>query len=381
MRVFKKLSAKILVYDNLRKVFKIHGTDSRNEIMNRRNLIGLLILAGLVVVAVLLYNRSRMQASAQDDMLTSVPVTVAPVTRQHLTQNRSIVGTIAANNDVAIVSETQGKVTGVLAEVGQYRTAGTVLIQVDDELKKAALESAETNFEKAKKDVDRFGALLKDRAATDQQAEGARLAMKAAESQYVTARREFNDTKIATPISGVVTARQVDVGTYVQRGTVVANVVDISRLKVKLSVAEREVFRLRVGDKVEVTTDVYPGTVFPGEVHTVSAKGDEAHTYPVEIVLENAKSHPLKAGMFATVRFADPSGGDMLAVPREALIGSTKNPQVYVLSQGIAHLRDIVIGSEYGSLLEVLSGLQERDTVVIGGQNNLKDNATVKIIQ
>ena len=349
--------------------------------MKRRNLLGLLILAAVVVIGVLLYNRSRMQASAQDDMLTSVPVTVAPVTRQHLTRSRSLVGTITANNDVAIVSETQGKVTGVLAEVGQYRTAGTILIRVDDELKKATLESAETNFEKAKKDLDRFESLLKDHAATDQQVEGARLAMKSAEAQFVTARREFNDTKIATPISGVVTARPVDVGTYVQRGTVVANVVDISRLKVKLSVAEQEVFRLHVGDKVEVTTDVYPGSVFPGEVHTVSAKGDEAHTYPVEIILENTRSHPLKAGMFATVKFADLSAGDLLAVPREALIGSMKNPQVYVVSQGMAHLRDIVVGSEYGSLLEVLGGLKEHDTVVVGGQNNLKDNATVKIIQ
>ncbi|HUL43961.1 MAG TPA: efflux RND transporter periplasmic adaptor subunit [Bacteroidota bacterium] len=349
--------------------------------MKRRNLIGILIIAGAVIIAILLYNRSRMQASAQDEMLTAVPVTVAPVTRQHLTQDRSLVGTVAANNDVAIVAETQGKVTGVFAEVGQYRSAGTVLIQVDDELKKAALESAETNFEKARKDFDRFTSLVKDHAATDQQVEGARLAMKAAEAQFVTARREFNDTRIATPISGIVTARPADVGTYVQRGTVVANVVDISRLKVRLNVAEREVFRLKVGDKVEVTTDVYPGTMFAGAIHTVSAKGDEAHTYPVEIMLDNPRSHPLKAGMFAAVRFAELSGSDVLAIPREALLGSMKNPQVYVLSQGTAHVRDIVIGSEYGNLLEVLSGLQEQDSVVVGGQNNLKDNAAVKIVQ
>lgn len=349
--------------------------------MKRKKIIVAAFVMTGCIIAILLYNKSRMEAKSENDIVKSVPVTVSIATKQQINDSHSLEGTIAANNDVAVVSETQGKITGVEAEIGQYKTAGSVLIQIDDELKKANLASAETNYEKAQKDLERFESLSKENAATDQQVESERLAKKAAEAQYITSRREYTDTKICTPISGIVTARPYDIGAYIQKGTVVANVIDISRLKVKLNIAESDVFRLKVGDKVEVGTDVYPGIVFTGQVHTISSKGDDAHTYPVEVILENNNSHPLKAGMFARVTFSTLSHDRSLTIPRGALIGSVKHAQVFVVSNGIAHLRDIVLGNEYGASFEVLKGLNESDTLVNNGQNNLKDNTSVTIIK
>ena len=349
--------------------------------MNRKRftLVALAVLAA--IVAILVYNKSRMAAESKTDILGAIPVSVTTVAREQVRDARSLVGTITANNDVSVVSETQGKVVAVLADVGQYKTSGTTLVQVDDELKKANLASAETNYEKAKKDLERFEALYKQTAATDQQLEGARLGAKAAEAQYVVARRQYDDTKITTPISGVVTARPVDVGTYVQSGTPVANVVDISRLKVKLNVAERDVFRLKAGDRVDVTTDVYPGVKFVGRIATIGSKGDDAHTYPVEVRLENPKEHPLKAGMFGRVEFSSMTGGSELTIPREALVGSMKDAQVFVVDGTTARLRNIVTGSEFGTRLIVLDGLKEGETVVVSGQNNLRDGSAVAVIR
>jgi RND family efflux transporter MFP subunit len=347
--------------------------------MSKTKIIGIALFVTALIIGVLLYNKSRMDARSKSDVLTTVPVSVAGVTKQRISDAHSLTGTVAANNDVAIISETAGRVVAVAADIGQFKPAGALLIQVDDELKRANLAMAETNFEKAKRDLERFESLSKENAATDQQVEATRLAMKSAEAQFVAIRREFNDTKITTPISGIVTSRPVDIGTYVQKGMPVANVVDISRLKVKLNVAERDVFRLAVGDAVSVTSDVYPGIRFAGRVKTISAKGDESHTYPVEIVLENNASHPLRAGMFARVAFTTLSRDEVLTIPREALVGSLKNPQVYVVQSGMARLRQLVIDSESGTELEVLQGLGVGDTVVVNGQNNLKDNVPVTI--
>lgn len=349
--------------------------------MNKKKALLITAAVLVVIVAILMYNKSRMAAESKTDVLTSIPVSVTQVVKQQITDARSLVGTVAANNDVAIVSETQGKVTAVHAEVGKYLEAGAMIVQIDDELKKANLASAETNYEKARKDLERFESLYKQSAATDQQIEGARLAAKAAEAQYVVARRQESDTRIATPISGILTSRPVDVGTYVQNGTQVANVVDISRLKVKLNVAERDVFRLKTGDKVEVTTDVYPGETFEGKLATISSKADEAHTYPVEVRLPNSREHPLRAGMFARVRFTSIAAGEELTIPREALVGSTKDAQVYVVDGTIAHLRGLVVGAEVGTRLVVLSGLKEGETIVVSGQNNLRDNAAVTVLK
>lgn len=333
-----------------------------------------------IIIAVLLGNKAQIDARAKNDTPAAFPVSARAVGKQKLTESLSLVGTVAANNDVAVISETQGRITAVLANIGDQRRAGAVLIHVDDELKQASLASAEVNFQKAKKDLDRFETLHQEGIVPDAQLEGVRQAFKAAEAQQIVARRQLRDTQITTPISGVVTARPVDIGTMVTPGTVVANVVDLSVLKVKLNVAERDAFRLKVGDPVKITTEIYPGRIFEGKIKNISAKADEAHTYPVEITLPNSKTDPLKAGMFARVSFISIPQEEVLAIPREALVGSIRKPQVYVVENGIAVLRDIVIGSDSGTRLEVREGLKEGETVVIAGQSNLKDKVPVTVM-
>jgi RND family efflux transporter MFP subunit len=332
------------------------------------------------VVGILLYNKSRMDARSRNDILASIPVSVTTVALQTAGDERTLVGTVTPNNDVSIVSETQGRVTKVLAEIGDRRAAGSVIVQVDDELKRANFATAEVNYQKAKRDLERFENLLKQDAATDQQVEAARLGCKAAEAQFITARREYGDTKITTPISGTVTARPVNIGTYVQKGMPVANVVDLSTLRVKINVSEKEVFRLKPGDEVRVTTDVYPGFVAKANISTISDKSDESHSYPVEVLLSNSREHPLRSGMFCRVSFVSKAGSAALTIPREALVGSVKNPQVFTVANGRASLRDVLVAAEIGTQLIVSKGLSAGDKVVVSGQNNLVDSAAVTII-
>jgi RND family efflux transporter MFP subunit len=349
--------------------------------MKRMKLVsGVLIVLALTVV-ILLNNRSKMQARSKPDEVHFLPVTVGQVAKEKLSESVSLVGTITANNDVAIVSETQGKVMKVLANVGDYIQAGATIVEVDDELKKAAYATAEVNYEKAKKDLERYESLIKDSSVSDTQLEGARLTFKAVEAQYIVARRQYNDTKIKTPIAGIVSARPVDVGTMIQDKNMVANVVDISKLKVKLNLSEQDAFRIKVGDKVDVTTDVYPGVTFEGKVSTISSKADDAHTYPIEVVLANSSKNPLKAGMFGRVSLISVKDHESVTIPRQALVGSTKKPRLYVVENGIARLRDIVVGSQVGTNLEVLSGLKEAETIVLSGQNNLKDSVAVTVLK
>jgi RND family efflux transporter MFP subunit len=332
------------------------------------------------IIAILFYNKAKMKADTANLKFDSYPVTVAKVEKRNVSRNLELVGTIEANNDVQIVSEAAGRVVKVNAEVGDYKTAGSVLIEIDSELQLAAMKSAEVNFEKSKKDYERFQTLYKTNSVTDSQLEAVKLAYQNAQTQYITAKRQYENTKVTTPISGIVTSRLVDIGSYVKMNNPVADVVDISKLKFEVNVAENDVFRMKVGDKVEVSTEVYPGVIFDGKIATISDKGDEAHTYPVEVDLYNSKQHPLKAGMFGTVKFFSSTKGESLMIPREALIGSVKNPKVYVVDNNTAKLVDLVIGRSYDNYLEVLSGLKEGQTIVVNGQNNLEENSKVKII-
>jgi len=346
-----------------------------------RNLgIGIAVLAG--IVAVLLNNKAKSDAKAAKSQETEKAVSVSVVTvgKTTLSRTLSLIGTITANNDVAIVSETSGRVVAIGAKVGDYKPAGSVIAQVDDELKLANFKSAEVAYEKAKKDLERYEALLKEGGISDAQVESARLNFKSAEAQYIVARRQLQDTRITTPISGIITERKVDIGSMVSNGMVIANVVDIAKLKVKVNVAEQDVFKLKVGEEVEVTTDVYPNVKFKGVIASISAKGDEAHTYPVEITLNNSKEYPLKAGMFGRVHFTSLGERQTLAIPREALLGSVRSARVFVAENGVARLRPITVGQEVGKMLEVLEGLQEGELVIVSGQNNLRDGYAINVI-
>ena len=334
----------------------------------------------LVLIIVLLNNRSQLEAKAKNDKISAYPVTVNTVEQKEVTNNIELVGTIVGDNDVQVISEAQGKVTGVYANVGDYKSAGSVIAQLDDELKKSAYETAEVNFEKSKKDFERYQALYKNKSVSDVQYEQAKLTYYNAQSQFVAAKKDYENTKITAPISGIITSRNVDMGTYVNKNMPVANIVDISKLKVKIGVAETDVFSLRKGDKVTVTTDIYPGVRFKGTIATISDKGDEAHNYPVEVSLSNSREHPLKSGMFGKVTFVSKASEPKLVFSRDALLGSIKAPQVFVVENGIAHLRNVTVGSAYDSSLEVIKGLKAGDKVVVNGQNNLEENTAVYVI-
>ncbi|MHB8929700.1 MAG: efflux RND transporter periplasmic adaptor subunit [Melioribacteraceae bacterium] len=314
--------------------------------MKRWKLIVSVVVVLAIIIAVLFMNKRKMAATTAGGIKDVYYVSVGKAEKKNLTESLNMVGTITANDDVNIISEAAGKITGVFTKVGDYKQAGSVLFQVDDELKKAALMSAEANYEKTKKDYERFQTLYQQKSVTDSQLDQAKLGAAMAEAQYIVAKRQLNDTQIKTPISGYITARYVDLGSMVQgapQATMVANIVDISKLKVKLNLAESDAFLTKAGDAVSVTVDVYPGITFKGRVESVSSKGDDAHTYPVEISINNESAHPLKAGMFARVEFTSLKNRETIVIPRDALVGSVKEPQVFVVENGIAKLRNLTV--------------------------------------
>lgn len=342
-------------------------------------LTGAVILAAIVLI--LAFNKKRINEKVNKTvMLKSVPVSVATVDRENIGEELALVGTVYANNDVMIASEVSGKITNIYAGAGDFVQAGSPIVKVDDELKQAAFSTAEFNYDKAKKDYLRNEELYKTKSVTEAQFEAAKLAYKSAETQMITARRQLKDTKICAPFSGVLVSRTVDQGAMVNNGTVIGNLVDVSTLKVKLNIAEKDAFTLKAGSRVNITTDVYENVNFTGTVKSISAKGDESHTFPVEITLPNSSTNPLRAGMFVKIHFDFNKKENALVIPREAIIGSIKAPKVYVVEGNKAVLRSIVVSAEVSKKVEVISGLNAGEKVITNGQINIKNGSEVSII-
>ena len=310
-----------------------------------------------------------------------VPVSVAVAAKGSVRDSFAVVGLSEAYRDIDISSETGGVVRSISAEVGQRKKAGQTLIKVDDDVAASALRKAEVRRELAKRDFDRYKALQQEGAVAVTSFDAMRLKFEDADADLVSARRRYHDTEIKAPISGTVTARLVDVGALLQPGTKVAGMVDLSKVKIKSAVPEKQVARLSEGSPVLVTTDVYPGRVFHATITTISAKSYRDHTYQVEVIMDNPKDTPFRAGMFARTAFVSGTSREALLIPRQALVGSVRSPEVFVVSKGIARLRKVSVGEELGGGLEVIQGVAPGDSVIVSGQNELSDGLPVNVVK
>lgn len=347
----------------------------------------LFLLVCLVIAAgmgyILMTNKAKSDAKAKIPPPKALAVTAVPVSYETVKSDLELVGTIVANREVTIAAETQGRVRAVGPKVGDRVVAGMLLAQVDNELTRAAVNNAQANYEKAKQDLERYQ-FMKDQAdggVADIQVENARQTFKGAEAALIVARRHLRDTRVTAPISGVLVARPIEIGSTLMPGAPVATIVDISQLKVRVNVPEADVFKLKRGDVVKIMTDVYPGQHFEGHITMIGVKADEAHTYPVEVLVRNDAKYPLKAGMFGRVAFTSLPSRSILLVRREAIVGSVRDAKVYVLEGKKAKLRSIVVGAEFGTNLEVLSGLKQGEQVIVNGQNNLRDGVEVSVLE
>lgn len=350
----------------------------------KKLLVIVIVLAAMAAIVLTLMNNKKKAAEklkTSNDFSTKIPVNVIPVSEKEIKNSLSLVGVMNPYKEVNIASEVPGRISSVRFKEGDFKGQGSVLVTLDNELKSIAVETAENNYNKAKLDLERYQQLVKEDAATQSQLEQYLFAFNNAQLALNTAYRNVKDTKVSAPMGGIINTKNIEVGSYVSPGTLIANMVDISKLKVVVNVPETEVFRLKIGDNVVVSTDIYPDKQFDGEITMIAPKGDEAHTYPVQIVISNSKAYPLKAGMFAKIDFSTIKGRTSIAIPREAIVGSIKDAHVYVIENGKAVFKKIETGLESDKDIEVTSGLNAGEQLVVTGSNNLKDGLEVSIVK
>ena len=294
------------------------------------------------------------QADGPKSQARAAAVEVTPAVRGDVEELVTAVGSVEAMRDVMVSSETAGGSQPCSSEVGDAVRKGQTLVKVDAELKevgvqqaRAGLLAAKTNMEKAKKDFERTEKLFAVGDVADVELEGYRLGYHAAEAQYQSAvagvrlaERQLADTRIASPIAGQVASRRVEVGEMVGPGREVANIIDIASMKVRLSIPEEDVMKLRVGQTAELRVDSRPGVTIRGKVHTVGAKSEtpNGHTYPVEVLVQNQAGMLLRVGMFARVAISANAIRNVVVVSREAIVEEKGHPAVFVARDGVARL-------------------------------------------
>jgi len=306
-----------------------------------------------------------------------VPVLVEKVTKTDFSQDFLANGNFTPVRELTYLAEIAGRITKLTVDEGSVVKQGQIIGYIDGEILGTDLQSAKTNLEQLRVDKERYESAFQTGGVTRKQVDDAKLQYDLAASKYTAASRRVSDTYIKAPIQGIINKKYVEQGAYLSIGNKLFDIVDVSRLKLAVSVPEAQVVTLKVGDKVNVTTNVFPEVTYEGRITFIAAKGDNTMNYPIEMEVANISGKQLKAGMFGTAHFDLPKASAAILIARTAFVGGVNSNQVYVMQDSTAKLRKVIAGRIFGDKVEIREGLNEGETVITSGQINLIDGAKV----
>lgn len=348
----------------------------------------IIIIACLGLMGYKLYsnkqkNEQEVAIVAQKD--AKVAVRIAKVTEEKISDLFTANGTFVAEQDLEVSSEMGGQVVKILVKEGDYVSAGQILAQTKSDRTNVQLENAKAALQTAQSDLKRFESAFNTGGVTAQQLEQARLQLKNAQANYNSASIQSGNTEVRSKISGIVSSKNVEEGTLVNPGQPLFNVVNIDFLKLKITVDEQQVGRLKVGETIKVRPSASPETI-EGKVIFIAPKANNALKFPVEVLVAN-KDKKLRAGMYATAAFGNENtASNILVVPHAAFVGSVSQNKIFkVVKTGEDDLKAEMItvqsGRNFGDKVEILSGLNAGDEVVVSGQINLDNQTPIRVVE
>jgi RND family efflux transporter MFP subunit len=370
-------------------------------------------------------------AQARSRESTAKPVKIEIVRQETVKRSVELVGTLAAVDEVTISSEADGKVSRILADLGDRVKAGGVLIQLDHEKQQYNLDQqratlaralaqygapdpqhlpeiektpdvqkSNADLGQAKQAFDRADQLYKrklvpqqtlddadaslqsKRASYDsslQNAKNLRASIQASEASMKLADRQLRDTEIRSPFDGIVEKRFVNLGELVKTQMPVMQVVRVDPLKVIAEIPEKMAPWISTGQLVQLHVDAYLDRMFTGKVSRISpAVNTATRAFPFEALVPNSDTL-LKPGTFARVHIESGKLDDVMTISFTSLQYRYGVNRVFVIDGDKITARELKVGDRLGDRIEVLSGVKSGDRVAVTDVDKLADGQKVTV--
>jgi RND family efflux transporter MFP subunit len=377
---------------------------ARNRMGPRHWLLVLIVLgvvAAIVVFGVL--SRSHAAAELEEDTAALAMPTVSVIHAQRTAPQQEIVipGNVQAYSDAPIYARTNGYLRQWYVDIGAHVKKGQLLAdidtpEVDQQLQQAQadLSTAEANHHIAEITANRYRDLLKTDSVAKQDVDNAVANMQSTQAQVQAAQdnvKRLEDLqsfeKLYAPFDGVITARNIDIGDLINAGsgTPAQELFHISStkiLRVYVSVPQIYSTAARPGIKAYLTLPEFPDRKFAGTlVRTANAITPASRTLLIEVDVDNS-SGTLLPGAYAEVHIGIPGKASTYIVPIAALIFRSQGIQLATVDDGKhARLISVTLGRDFGTHVEVVSGITDQDTIVVNPPDSLVDNEEVRIEQ
>jgi membrane fusion protein (multidrug efflux system) len=334
---------------------------------------------------------ARFQSGGGD----AVPVSVEPVQLKNLNSYLVLNGIVEPERKVEIFSRLSAYVQEIVKEEGAYVKENDILVLLDDteikisyEQSRIELEQAKLSLDEAEQNYVRNQELKKRDLISEQdfQAQEAQYRQRQLDHQnrvesFKNLSLQLNWTKIRSLSEGYITERLIEVGDRVNANQQVYTIEDFRPLLIRVFVPTSDSIKLEPGMPTEVTTEVIRGALFEGSVKLINPRID-VETGTVKVTVEVFDdSLRLKPGMFVEARIVIGMKENVLVIPRKAILYKQNLTYVFVMNRNQVSQREITLGLSEEDDVEVVSGLQEGETIVVVGVEGLKDGQRVDVIQ
>jgi membrane fusion protein, multidrug efflux system len=317
-----------------------------------------------------------------------VSVTVAKAEQGEWREVVQAVGTLQAVNGVDIAGSMAGLVKAITFDSGQDVKKGQVLVQLDSDVEMGDLRSAQAELALARTTYDRNAALLKSNTVSVAALDKASADLKVRQAKVAGLQAQIAKKTITAPFDGRLGVRKIDLGQYLQPGQAVVNLQDMSTMLCDFTVSQKDLAQVGVGEKVEMTSDAWPGVVFQGQVAAVEPLVD-AKTGMVSVQARfRNEDFRLRPGMFARVEIQRPAGAPVVTVPASAVTYALHGDAIFVVKDApgadgkpvpTAERVVVSVGERKDGRVVIRSGIAPGDVVVTSGQVKLEQGSLVSI--
>ena len=320
-------------------------------------------------------NKGTKSTEAEAEVAVQIPnVEVQAVAAREVVQQVLFTGTVEAEVVNNIAPQAPRRINEIRFDVGDHVRKGDVLVSLEN----SALVQSKAQMDNAKIEYDRTDELYKIGGASKSEWDARRLQYEVAKASYDNL---LENTTLVAPISGIVTARNYDKGDMTG-GLPVLVIEQIRPVKIMINISESLFAKVRKGMKVYVTLEAYGDEQFTGTISRIYPTiNNSTRTFAAEVTIPN-NDERIRPGMFARVTL--PYGKNVRVVAPDRAVNKlmgSGDRYVYVLeADGTVRYAKVELGRRMEAEWEILSGLEDGQTVVVKGQTALTNGCKVNVM-
>lgn len=348
-----------------------------------------MILLAMAVLIVMLFMaisdkksaiQAEQEAAVKQDRppVNTVVMAVEPTT---ISNRLNLPGSIEAWTQLNLTAKVSGTIDKVMVQEGDRVAQGDILAQIESADYQIALDRARAAYDLARADYERDKSVYAKGVIPPAELEARETNMQTARADLENARLMLERTTIKAPMDGIVRRLDAKVGLFLKAGDMVAELLQIDRVKAVIGIPESDVTAVRQLDTVEVTIKALDGLRVTGKRHFISASPDTlARLYRLELEIDNP-DHLILPGMFVRADIIKQKSEETLTIPFYSIISRNNEQYVFVEKDGIVEKRSVETGIMEKWMVEITSGLDPGDHVVIEGHRDVEDGRAVKVVK